>query len=91
MSQRSSNGYCSGAFESTQRVDAGRSFQLRSTKIQASDGQNIFIRYDTFAKIDKLSIIVLTIMYLQIYRRQLIELVQECRNCISPQNRHNSR
>ena len=38
-----------------------------------------------------LSIIVSTIIHLQIYRRQLIELVQECRNCISPQNRHNSR
>jgi hypothetical protein len=31
----------------TQRVDAGRSFQLRSAEIKAGDGQNIFVRDDT--------------------------------------------
>jgi hypothetical protein len=43
----SSEFHSSGAYETAQRVDTGRSCQLSPTEIQTSDGQNIFVRYET--------------------------------------------
>ena len=38
----------SAADETAQGVDAGRSCQLSPAEIQTGDGQNIFVRYDTW-------------------------------------------
>ena len=40
----------SAAYETAQRVDAGRRCQLSPAEIQTGDGQNIFVRYDTFTQ-----------------------------------------
>ncbi len=45
---QSSQSHWSGAHESAKGVDAGWSFQLSSSKIQTSDGQNIFVDNDTY-------------------------------------------
>ena len=44
----SHEGDWSSADETAQRVDTGRSFQLCSAEIQASDGQSILVRNETY-------------------------------------------
>ena len=46
----SNEGHWPGALESAQYVDAGWSCHLSPAEIQSSDGQNIFVRYDTCAQ-----------------------------------------
>ena len=47
-SWHSDDGHLSGAFETAQRVDTRRSFELSSTEIQASNRQDFFACDDTY-------------------------------------------
>ena len=47
-SWHSNDGHLSCTFVTAQGVDTGRSFQLCSAEIQASDGQSILVRNETY-------------------------------------------
>ena len=86
---QSSQSHRSGAHESAKGVDAGWSFQLSSSEIQSSDGQNISVGNDTCKRNSFYSFKFCTNTGAVTHRRRLIEVVQENRNCISPQDRRN--
>ena len=96
----SADGHLSGAFESSQRVDAGRTGQLRSAEIQSSYRKETLVADDScnlnensFAIDPNIPIVRFNFHIINKsinYRHQSVERVQSSRSCTSLWTRRNS-